>query len=123
VRVPSLQGHFTASPAKAADVEFMNRVVAEFLDVVTDQRRYFYPGCHEMEHYRAQARGAGSDLANTERLAARVLCLPTGTALGRREIATTCRILRLVLAEGREVSARLARQGGARAASPGDVRA
>jgi dTDP-4-amino-4,6-dideoxygalactose transaminase len=86
-------------------------------------RRYFYPGCHEMEYYRAQARGAGSDLANTERLAARVLCLPTGTALGRREIATTCRILRLALAEGREVSARLARQGGARAASPGDVRA
>ena len=35
VQVPSLQGHFTASPAKAADVEFMNRAVGEFLDVVT----------------------------------------------------------------------------------------
>lgn len=36
VLMPSLQGHFAASPAKPADVEFMNREVAGFLDVVTE---------------------------------------------------------------------------------------
>lgn len=36
VQVPSLQGHFTASPAKAADVEFMNRKISELLEIVTD---------------------------------------------------------------------------------------
>jgi len=29
--IPSIQGHVAASPAKAADVEFMNRVAGEFL--------------------------------------------------------------------------------------------
>lgn len=32
VQIPSLQGHFAASPAKPADVEFENRVIREFLD-------------------------------------------------------------------------------------------
>jgi homoserine O-acetyltransferase/O-succinyltransferase len=36
VVIPSLQGHFAASPAKPADVEFMNRTITEFLDGVTD---------------------------------------------------------------------------------------
>jgi len=31
-----LQGHFAASPAKAADVEFMNRTIIEFLENVTE---------------------------------------------------------------------------------------
>jgi len=34
--IPSLQGHFAASPAKPADVEFMNTKVREFLDRVTE---------------------------------------------------------------------------------------
>jgi homoserine O-acetyltransferase len=34
--MPSLQGHFAASPAKKADVDFMNRKIREFLDDVTD---------------------------------------------------------------------------------------
>jgi homoserine O-acetyltransferase/O-succinyltransferase len=36
VVIPSLQGHFAASPAKAADVEFMNKAITEFLDGVTE---------------------------------------------------------------------------------------
>lgn len=34
--IPSLQGHFAASPAKAADVEFMNAKISEFLNAVSD---------------------------------------------------------------------------------------
>ena len=37
--IPSVQGHVAASPTKAADVEFMNRVTREFLDAVTDGGR------------------------------------------------------------------------------------
>jgi homoserine O-acetyltransferase len=36
VLIPSLQGHFAASAAKPADVEFMNKAIIEFLDGVTD---------------------------------------------------------------------------------------
>jgi homoserine O-acetyltransferase len=36
VVIPSLQGHFAASPAKPADVEFMNAKIAGFLNRVTD---------------------------------------------------------------------------------------
>lgn len=36
VVIPSLQGHFAASPAKAADVEFMNVKITEFLNAATD---------------------------------------------------------------------------------------
>src|SRR5438094_111807 len=41
-------------------------------------RRYFYPGCHRMEPYRSNL--PGLRLPETDRLAERVLCLPTGTA-------------------------------------------
>ena len=37
VEMPSVQGHAAAAPVKAADVEFMNKVVGEFLDTVTDR--------------------------------------------------------------------------------------
>ena len=57
-------------------------------------RRYFYPGCHRMEPYRTQYPEAGSRLPVTEWLADRVLLLPTGTAVGREEIGTICRIIR-----------------------------
>ncbi len=36
--IPSLQGHFAASPAKAADVEFMNKNITEFLEEVTKRK-------------------------------------------------------------------------------------
>jgi len=39
VAIPSIQGHVAAGPTKPADVEFMNRVVGEFLGVVTDGGR------------------------------------------------------------------------------------
>ena len=37
VLIPSLQGHFAGAPTKPADVEFENRTISEFLDVVTPQ--------------------------------------------------------------------------------------
>src|SRR5436305_4502463 len=44
-------------------------------------RRYFYPGCHRMEPYCSADPQAHLRLAQTERLAKMVLCLPTGSAI------------------------------------------
>src|SRR6266496_6707291 len=49
-------------------------------------RRYFYPGCHRMEPYRTRYPQASLLLPETERLAKRVLCLPTGSAVNSSEI-------------------------------------
>lgn len=63
-------------------------------------RRYFYPGCHNMEPYRSRIADMGLMLTNTRHLAGRVLALPTGTAIGRREISNICQILRLATSGG-----------------------
>jgi dTDP-4-amino-4,6-dideoxygalactose transaminase len=70
-------------------------------------RRYFYPGCHRMEPYRSYFPNAGLLLPETERLAEMVLSLPTGTAVGRSEIAEMCSILRFIVANREEVKQRL----------------
>jgi dTDP-4-amino-4,6-dideoxygalactose transaminase len=70
-------------------------------------RRYFYPGNHRMEPYRSYFPNAGLLLPETERLAGRVLVLPTGTAVGPDHIAELCGIIRMVVAEGAAVGGRL----------------
>lgn len=66
-------------------------------------RRYFYPGCHRMEPYRSFFPHAGLLLPETERLAQRIVVLPTGTAIGEEEISGICGVLRLLTAHGQEV--------------------
>lgn len=68
-------------------------------------RRYFYPGCHQMEPYRSYFPHARLLLPNTEQLSDRVLTLPTGTAVGPAEIATICGIIRLAVARADEIKA------------------
>ena len=70
-------------------------------------RRYFYPGCHQMEPYRSYFPHAGLLLPNTERLVTRVTSLPTGTAVGENEISQICQILRLIVENGTEVWQRM----------------
>jgi len=70
-------------------------------------RRYFSPGCHQMEPYRSYFPNSGLLLPQTERLAQRVLCLPTGTAVGEMEIRQICELIRLVLENGEEIKRRL----------------
>jgi len=66
-------------------------------------RRYFYPGCHEMEPYRSCFPHAGLLLPETERLTQRVVSLPTGTAVGPEEVAKICAIIRLALENSEEL--------------------
>ena len=70
-------------------------------------RRYFYPGCHRMEPYRTLYPDAGDHLQQTERVAGRVIVMPTGGAVSPAEIGQVCRIMRLALDHGREITARL----------------
>ena len=70
-------------------------------------RRYFYPGCHQMEPYHSLYPQAGHFLNNTEKLTYRVINLPTGTAIGEAEIQAICHILRLVSKEPDNILARL----------------
>lgn len=70
-------------------------------------RRYFYPGCHRMEPYRSYFPHAGLLLPETERLANRVLCQPTGTAVEPDHVSKICHIIRFVAEHGAEIESKL----------------
>lgn len=70
-------------------------------------RRYFYPGCHRMEPYRSYLPHAGLLLPVTEKVAAQLLSLPTGTSVDPVDIAVICDIIRCAVANAQEVSSRL----------------
>jgi dTDP-4-amino-4,6-dideoxygalactose transaminase len=72
-------------------------------------RRYFYPGCHQMEPYRSFFPHAGLLLPETGKLVKRVMSLPNGSSVGKNEIAAICSLLRLAVAHGPEISEKLAR--------------
>ena len=70
-------------------------------------RRYFYPGCHRMEPYRTDDPQACVRLPQTERLANRVLCLPTGSAVSSSEITTICALIGFIVKHAAAVKERL----------------
>lgn len=57
-------------------------------------RRYFYPGCHRMEPYRSEQ---PVSLPETEKLAARLISLPTGSTIQRADINRVCEVIRTTL--------------------------
>lgn len=70
-------------------------------------RRYFYPGCHQMEPYRSQYPHAGERLPVTEWLSGRVMALPTGQSVSEDDIRRICQIIGLVVANTACVRERL----------------
>ena len=72
-------------------------------------RRYFFPGCHRMEPYRSTLPSAHLRLPGTERLSARVLSLPTGTAIDPETVDLICEIVRFASSRAAEITERLAR--------------
>lgn len=59
-------------------------------------RKYFWPGCHRMQPYRDLYPHAGLLLENTERVARRVIVLPSGPSLPTAAIETIAAVLRVV---------------------------
>jgi dTDP-4-amino-4,6-dideoxygalactose transaminase len=69
-------------------------------------RRYFFPGCHRMEPYRTLQ--PDTVLPHTDRISARVLALPTGTAVGPREVQLVCEVIHTALRQAVAVKEALA---------------
>lgn len=61
-------------------------------------RCYFWPGCHNMQPYRSYFPHARLLLPETEKLAAKIVVLPTGTAVSPTQVARICGIIRRTLA-------------------------
>lgn len=57
-------------------------------------RKYFWPGCHRMEPYRTTQPEAWKHLPETERVAARVIVLPTGQSVEEATVRRVCRIIK-----------------------------
>jgi len=60
-------------------------------------RKYFWPGCHRMEPYRSYFPNAGLLLPETERTAARIMVLPTGTSVNLEQVKSIGGIIRLCI--------------------------
>lgn len=59
-------------------------------------RKYFWPGCHKMQPYAKLYPHAGLVLPMTERVASRVLVLPSGTALPEGTVACIADLMRVL---------------------------
>ncbi|HEX5314673.1 MAG TPA: DegT/DnrJ/EryC1/StrS family aminotransferase [Gammaproteobacteria bacterium] len=59
-------------------------------------RKYFWPGCHRMKPYRDLYPHAGLLLPETQKLAARVMVLPTGSSVGTDEIRVIGDVFRVL---------------------------
>jgi dTDP-4-amino-4,6-dideoxygalactose transaminase len=73
-------------------------------------RKYFWPGCHQMEPYRSLQPNASVLLPETERIAPRIMVLPTGQAVSVEAVAQICDVIRTALESSSEVRAALARK-------------
>jgi dTDP-4-amino-4,6-dideoxygalactose transaminase len=71
-------------------------------------RKYFWPGCHRMEPYRTLYPEASARLPHTDAVAARLLILPTGTAVDPSDIDRVCDLMELAIRHGPAVRERLA---------------
>jgi dTDP-4-amino-4,6-dideoxygalactose transaminase len=60
-------------------------------------RKYFWPGCHKMEPYRSLQPNAGLLLPETERIATRVIVLPTGQSVNPEIVADICSLIKQTL--------------------------
>jgi len=67
-------------------------------------RRYFYPGCHNMEPYKSYYPHSSLLLENTEKVAKKVLILPTGTGITLNKIDEICKIMSFTIRNGKSIS-------------------
>ena len=66
-------------------------------------RKYFWPGCHRMEPYISFSPNAHLLLPHTEKLAAQIMVLPTGQAVGVEAVEKVCAIIRQALDQAHKV--------------------
>jgi len=66
-------------------------------------RKYFFPGCHNMEPYHSLKPDVGKHLPETEKLSRKVLILPTGTSPTETDIQTVCKLIRYIIDHAKEI--------------------
>jgi dTDP-4-amino-4,6-dideoxygalactose transaminase len=66
-------------------------------------RKYFWPGCHRMQPYKALFPNAYLLLPNTELRSAQVMVLPTGQGVSQDNIAAICEIISSALGQASKV--------------------
>lgn len=70
-------------------------------------RRYFYPGCHQMEPYSSYFPNSGLLLTETEQLTLKVLQLPTGMFVGEEDIQKITDLIRFIILNAKEITQNL----------------
>jgi len=68
-------------------------------------RKYFWPGCHRMEPYKSLYPHAGLLTPVTEKVAQRVMLLPTGASIDATTIDIICEKLRVAVSRAADVRA------------------
>jgi dTDP-4-amino-4,6-dideoxygalactose transaminase len=71
-------------------------------------RRYFFPGCHQMEPYRSYFPHTALVLPETEEVCRRVMVLPNGTSVDESAVARICEVIRTAILNAVAVKAQLA---------------
>lgn len=69
-------------------------------------RRYFHPGCHGQQPYRAYYPHAKLLLPRTQQLANRVMALPTGTGVDAADVERICELVRFAVLHGHAITRR-----------------
>jgi dTDP-4-amino-4,6-dideoxygalactose transaminase len=69
-------------------------------------RKYFWPGCHNMEPYRSYYPNAGLVLPNTISIAERVIVLPNGVAVDEAGVDAILSVLAVLSREGASLDSR-----------------
>lgn len=70
-------------------------------------RRYFYPGCHQMEPYRTLYPDIANCLPVTNKATHTILCLPTGTSVTSKDIELICKLIHVAVKNASEINAKL----------------
>lgn len=70
-------------------------------------RRYFYPGCHNLQPYRSLNVQAGLWLPQTDRLNQRVIALPTGTAVQDEDIRAIAQVIHVAASQAKGIREKL----------------
>lgn len=66
-------------------------------------RRYFWPGCHRMAPYNALYQNTSATLPQTERMASKVIILPTGQTITLEIIQMICSLIRCAFDNAGEI--------------------
>ena len=72
-------------------------------------RRYFFPGCHNLEPYRSLRSYPSDSFSSTAKLCEQVLVLPTGTAVDTAEADLICETIGLALKDPPLISKQLSK--------------